>query len=142
MNVMLLSDYETGKLLILMSEMLHLMLISSDALAIECDVRHAAFGHETIRCTLTIVLISGLLHPVSLQSDEKQLIFKLLHSIAIRLNALTMLSDVRKTAPDFERSNALTKLSDCQIAALDRETIKCTLTIVCCESSLIRRFSR
>ena len=38
--------------------------------------------------------------------------------------------------------NALTKLSDCQIAAFDRETIKCTLTIVCCESSLIRRFSR
>ena len=44
-----------GKLLILMSEMLHLMPMPSDALAIECDVRTAAPDRETIRCTLTVV---------------------------------------------------------------------------------------
>ena len=55
---------------------------------------------------------------------------ELLHSIAMRLNALTMLFDVKKTAPDPERSDALTKLFDCQTAAFDRETIRCTLTVV------------
>ena len=56
----------------LMSEMLHLMLLSSNALTIECDVRHAAlnfiairwktvdvriaaFDRDRIKCTLTIV---------------------------------------------------------------------------------------
>ena len=48
---------------------------------------------------------------------------KLLHSIAMR-------------------SNALTKLFDCQIIAFDRNIIKCTLTIVFCENSLIKCFSR
>ena len=53
MNVMLLSNYEAGKLL--MSEMLHLTVIQSDALTIECDVRHTALDRETIKCKLTIV---------------------------------------------------------------------------------------
>ena len=34
------------------------------------------------------------------------------------------------------------RLSDCQTAAFDRETVRCTLTIVYCENPLIRRFSR
>ena len=63
------------------------MLISSDALTIKCDVRHAAFDRETIKCTLTIVLMSELLHPISSRSDERQLMLELLHSIAIKLNA-------------------------------------------------------
>ena len=44
--------------------------------------------------------------------------------------------DVRKAASDLGRSDALAKLSDCQTAASDRETARCTLAIVCCESSL------
>ena len=38
--------------------------------------------------------------------------------------------------------NVLTKLFDCQTTAFDRETIRCMLTIVYNENSLIRRFSR
>ena len=48
---------------------------------------------------------------------------ELLHPIAMKLDALAM-------------------LSDCQAAASDRETARCTLAVVCCESPLIRRFSR
>ena len=39
----------------LMPEVLHLMLLPSDALAVECDARHAAPGRETARCTLAVV---------------------------------------------------------------------------------------
>ena len=102
----------------LMSEVLHLMLISSNALTIKCNARHAAFDRETIKCTLTIVLMSELLHSISSRSDEKQLIFKLLHSIAIKLNALTMLFDVRKTASDrnaIKYIDEIVWLSDCCI---------------------------
>ena len=41
-----------------------------------------------------------------------------------------------------KRSDAFAKLFNCQTASPDRETIRCTLAIVCCESLLIRRFSR
>ena len=39
----------------LMPEMLHLMLIPSDALAVECGARHAAPDADAIRCTLAVV---------------------------------------------------------------------------------------
>ena len=71
---------------------LHLMPMSSDALA--------------------VVSMSGTLHPTPSRSDERLLMPKLLHPIAMRLDAL----------------------GDCLIArtaAPDRETIRCTLTIVC-----------
>ena len=41
-----------------MSEVLHLMLLSSDALTVECDVRHVASDAEIIRCTDEVVLMS------------------------------------------------------------------------------------
>ena len=44
-----------GKLLILMPEMLHLMPMPSDALAVECDARTAASDRETAGCTLAVV---------------------------------------------------------------------------------------
>ena len=40
------------------------------------------------------------------------------------------------TAFDADALDALTKLSDCQTAAFDRETVRCTLTVVCDESPL------
>ena len=39
-------------------------------------------------------------------------------------------------------SGALAVLFDCQAAASDRDTVKCTLAVVGCESPLIRRHSR
>ena len=112
-----------------MLKMLHLTVIRSDALAIECDVRKTAFDRETIKCSDDCLIVrtafdvdvikctdgcfvsKTLLHSISSRSNDRQLMSELLHSITMKLNALTMLSDVRKAASDFERSNALTKLS-------------------------------
>ena len=85
--------------------------------------------------------VSTLLHSISSRSDDRQLIFELLHSIAIKLNALTMLFDVRKTASDFERLNALTKLSVIKTAAFDAEIIECTDEIVWLSDCCIRSWN-
>ena len=180
MNVMLLSSYETDKLLIW------------------CQKCCIWPWYDQMHWQLNVM--SNMLHSTSKRSDKKQLMLKLLHSIAMKLDARWRLFekivrtafdvdvikciddcfDVRKTASDFKQSNALTKLSDyqtaafdvdvikctltivwlsklhlmsmslnvltklfvCQTAAFDRETIRCTLTIVCCKNSLIRRFLR
>ena len=149
-NVILLSSYEAGKLLIWwncqsciwcqchqihwrlneISELLHLMLKSLNALtklswcqyvafgpiAIRweaVDVQIAAFDCDEVRCTGEFFLISELLHLMPMSSDARW-----------RLSV-----NVRETASDFERSDALAKLFDCQTAALDRETIRCTLAV-------------
>ena len=82
-----------------------------------------AFDVDVIKCTGGCFVSKTLLHSTSPRSDNRQLMPELLHLIAIRLNGRW-------------------RLSDWQTAAPDRETTKCTLTVVCCENSLIRRFSR
>ena len=97
----------------LLSKLLHSMLKSSNALTKLFDYQTAAFNRETIRCTLTIVWLTR-----------------------IKCCWLCVKMWCQMTALDADASNALTKLFDCQTAAFDRETIRCTLTVVCCESSL------
>ena len=74
---------------------LHLMSMSSDALAVECDVRTAAFDRETIRCTLTIVCwwscqscIWCRCHQMHWRLSEK--IVRRLHLMLISSNVLTI----------------------------------------------------
>ena len=101
-------------------------------------------------------VMSDMLHSTSKRSDEKQLMFKLLHSIAMKLNADWRLFekivetasdvdvikciddcfDVRETASDFERSNALTRLSVMSDDCIRCWCIRCTGEVVwllnCC----------
>ena len=132
MNVMLLSDYEADKLLILMSKRcciwcrchqmhwrLNIMSKLLHSIVKRSNARWRLFVDEIIRTASDVDVIkciddcfvSKTLHSASSRSNEKQLMFELLHSIAMRLNALTIENDVKH-------------------AAFDRETIKCTLTIV------------
>ena len=95
--------------------LLHLMPMPSDALAVECDVRHAASGRKTVRCTLAIVLMSGLLH-LMLKSS----------------NALTKLSDCQTAAFDRETikctltivcDKSSLQLADCNVIRDDVEIL-------------------
>ena len=114
----------TGKLLILMSEMLHsivkrsdalaavwlpglhLMPMSSDALAIECDARTAAPDRETIRCTDKIVHDQGCIQcwDYWMHADD--------------------CLDVRDVASDPIAIRW--KTVDARIAASDRDEVRCT----------------
>ena len=78
---------------------------------VDFNVKNAASDVDVIRCTDDCFDVNTLLHSVSSRSDEKQLMSKSLHLIAMRLNALTIENDIRHVA-------------------FNRETIKCTLTIV------------
>ena len=119
----------------LMSEMLHLILISSDALArlsdcqnciwCRCHQMHwrlsrcqtVALNLKAIRWETVDAQIAAFDRDEIKCTDEFLLMSELLHLM-------------------LKSSNALTKLSDCQTAALDRETVRCTLATVCCESPL------
>ena len=121
-----------------MSNMLHSAVKRSNArwqLSVD-EVVRAASDADVIRCTDDCFVSKTLLHSISSRSDDRQLMSKLLHSIAMKLNALTMLFDVRKAASDFEQSNALTKLFVIKTAAFDAEIIECIDEIVwlsaCC----------
>ena len=94
------------------------------------EVVRAASDVDVIRCTDDCFDVR-LLHSTSKRSDERQLMLKLLHLIAMKLDARWRLFeeiartasdvdvikctdgclDVRKTASDLERSDALTRLS-------------------------------
>ena len=65
------------------------MSMLSDALTVECDIRHAAFDRETIRCTLTIVLLSEL-HLMSMSSDALTVV-----SMSDMLHLISKQSDER-----------------------------------------------
>ena len=80
---------------------LHLMLKPSDALAIalmpvrcciwrSCLIARAAFDADAIRCTGGC-LDARLLHSTPPRSDERQLMPKLLHPIAMKLDALAVI---------------------------------------------------
>ena len=113
---MLLSDYETDKLLIWYQkcciwswyDQMHWRLFRCQTVALNfkairwkaVDAQIAAFDCDEIKCTDKFLLMSKLLHLMLKSSD------------------------------------ALTKLFDCQIAAFDREIVKCTLTIVCCQNCI------
>ena len=97
------------------------------------DVRNAASDRDTIRCTDGCLDVR-LLHSISKRSDERQLMFKLLHSIAMKLNALTNFFwcqncciwcwnhqmhwrsclIARLLHPTVKRPDARWRLSDCQ----------------------------
>ena len=70
---------------------------------------------------LTVVLISETLHSAPSRSDERQLMPKLLHSIAMRLDALTVIFDVRATASDVD---VIKCTDDCLIVKLLHSTVK------------------
>ena len=115
-----------------MSELLHLTVKQSNAcwrLFIDEVVRIAS-DVNVIKCIDDCFNVKTLLHSTLSQSNDKQLMFELLHLISMKLNALTMLFDVKKTASDFQRSDALTKLFVIKTAAFDAEIIECTYEIV------------
>ena len=97
-----------GKLLILMSEMLHLTVIRSDAL------------------TVLFVKLPKL-HLMSMSSDA--LAVDSMSDDCIRFRAIKCTGEIvcwcQMTAFDLERSDALAKLSDCQTIAFDANFIKC-----------------
>ena len=102
-----------------MSELLHSTVKRSNArwsLFVD-EVVKTVFDVDVIKCTDDCLCQNVALHQTSSRSNKRQLMFEFLHLIATK-------------------SNALTELFDCQTAAFVRETIKCTLTVVCCESSL------
>ena len=76
-----------------------------------CLIVRTASDVDVIRCTDSCFDVSTLLHPAPSRSDDRQLMPELLHPIAMRLDALAV-------------------LSDCQTAAPDRETVRCTLAVV------------
>ena len=109
-----------GKLLILMPEMLHLMPMSSDALAVECGARHAAPDRKTARCTLAVVCWWSC----------QGCIWCRCHQMHWRL------SRAREAAPDPGRSDALARLSVMPDGCTRCWCIRCTGEIVwlpgCC----------
>ena len=144
----------------LMPEMLHLMPMSSNALTVECDVRHAASGRETVRCTLTIVCWRGLavagyaskcdarwLHPMLMhQMHWRSCLWpELLHPMLRSSSALAILSVLllaielkggqalnwwRRRGVGNEARNAAGEVVWCQTAAFDVDVIRCTLAVV------------
>ena len=100
-------------------------------------------------------VMSEKLHSIVKRSDILTTVWlSKLHLISMLSNALTIVSMSKKLHLILNdqmhwrnclmlklhlmlmSSDALTKLFDCQTAAFDRETIRCTLTIVCDENSL------
>ena len=103
---------------LLMLKMLHLITSESDALTMWFDVKKTASDRDAVKCTDEIVWLSDC----CIWSFHDQM-----HADNCLLSKLHLM---------LMSSNALTKMFDCQIAAFDRETIKCTLTIVCCQNCI------
>ena len=99
---------------------------------VDFDVKNAAFDCETIKCfndyliirtTFDVDVIKCIddcfvlkkLHLILSRSNNKQLMFKLLHSIAMKLNALTIVFDVKITAFDV---NVIKCTDNCLIVKL------------------------
>ena len=77
----------------LMSEVLHLMLIPSDALAVECDARYAASGRETARCTLAVILMPDCCtRPWNGQMHADDCLLSELHLMPMSLNAVAIVN--------------------------------------------------
>ena len=130
----------------LMPEVLHLMLIPLDALAVECDARTAAPDRETVRCTLAVVCWRGLdvagyaskcdarwLHPMLMHQMHWRscLIARLLHLMPMSSDARWRLSRCQglHLTPDGQMHwrSCLLMSGGCTRS----RTVRCTGEVVC-----------
>ena len=112
--------------------MLHLMLMSSDALTILFVVRGVASNRNIIKCTDEFVwsIVRGDCTQCRCHQVHWQfcLLSKVLHLMLMPSNTLTVLSVVRNVALDRIWSDALAILSVIlsKLAALNADAIRCT----------------